>query len=113
MDDLPPIETRTGYFLRQILPHTFRSFRQQLGQESITLTDAVGALALLEPDLFNYQQLACDIETSGELTRGLLVTDQRPQPELRPNVSVATSLRNEQVAQYVIDQLMVAGNAST
>ena len=27
MDDLPTTETRIGYFLRQILPHTFRSYR--------------------------------------------------------------------------------------
>ena len=113
LDDLPKTNTRTGYFLRQILPHTFRSHRQQLGQETITLNDAVGALALLEPELFKYEPYACDIETDGELTRGVLVTDQRMQPEWRHNVTVATSADPDQVQQYIIDQLMVAGNAST
>lgn len=112
LEQLPKTESRTGYFLRQILPHTFRSHRQQLGQEVITLTDAVGALALLEPELFKYEALACDIETAGELTRGVLVTDQRNQPEWRPNLSVATSANSEQVGQYIVDQLMLAGNAS-
>lgn len=112
MDDLPKIETRIGCFLRQILPHTFRSYRQQLGQEAITLNDAVGALALLEPDLFNYEPLACDVETEGELTRGVLVVDQRVMPEWRPNLTVARSAPQERVQQYIVDQLMMAGNAS-
>jgi len=112
MDDLPNLNTRTGYFLRQILPYTFRSHRQQLGQESITLNDAVGALALLEPDLFKYEPYACDVETTGELTRGVLVTDQRMQPEWRHNLTVATEASSDQVQQYIIDQLVVAGNAS-
>lgn len=112
MDELPKNDTRIGYFLRQILPHTFRAYRQQLGQEGITLNDAVGALALLEPDLFKYEPLACDVETGGELTRGVLVSDRRLHPEWRPNVTVATSIDTDQVRQYIIDQLMVAGNAS-
>ncbi|MDG1872543.1 MAG: nucleoside hydrolase [Mariniblastus sp.] len=112
MDELPASETRAGYFLRQILPHTFRSYRQQLGQETITLNDAVGALALLEPELFKFHQIGCDVETGGELTRGLLIADRRSQPELRPNVNVATEVRANEVKQYIIDQLMTSGHAS-
>jgi inosine-uridine nucleoside N-ribohydrolase len=112
MDELPNNETRTGYFLRQILPHTFRANRQQLGLENITLNDAVGALALLEPDLFQYEPLACDVETAGEFTRGFLVADRRTQPEWRPNLTVATSIVSEQVRQYILDQLMMAGNST-
>lgn len=113
MNELPTMDTRTGYFLRQILPHTLRAHRQQLGQESITLTDAVGALALLEPELFKYEQIGCDVETEGELTRGVLVADRRAQPDLRPNMTVATSVRCEQVHQYILDQLIMSGNASS
>jgi inosine-uridine nucleoside N-ribohydrolase len=112
LDELPKSETRIGFFLRQILRHSFRAHRQQMGQEAITLNDAVGALALLEPDLFVYEQMACDVETEGLLTRGLLVTDQRNQREWRPNVTVATGIQGEQIGQYIIDQLMLAGNAS-
>jgi purine nucleosidase len=112
LDDLPSQSTRIGHFLRQILPHTFRSHRQQLGQETITLNDAVGALALIEPDLFKYEPFACDVETEGELTRGVLVTDQRMQPEWRQNLTVATGASKDQVQQYIVDQLMMAGNAT-
>lgn len=111
MEELPGTATRIGYFLRQILPHVFRAYRQQLGQESVSLNDAVGALALLEPELFEYETIGCDVETEGELTRGFLVTDRRVQPDIRPNVNVATGIKNEQIRQYLIDQLTMAGNA--
>ncbi len=110
MDELPSIDTRVGYFLRQALPFTFRAYRQQLGMESIVLNDAIGALALLEPQLFESEPMAGDVEVEGELTRGVFVVDRRPQPEWRPNVTVATSIRLESARQFVIDQLMVAGN---
>ncbi len=112
MDELPTAETRTGYFLRQILPFSFRAYRQQLGLESISLNDVVGALAALNPDLFEYEPLAADVETEGELTRGVLVTDRRAQPEWRSNVSVATGIRSDAAKQMIIDRLVVAGNLS-
>jgi len=112
MDELPHAETRTGHFLRQILPFSFRAYRQQLGLESISLNDVVGALAALNPELFEYEPLAADVETEGELTRGLLVTDRRAQPEWRTNVSVATGIRSDAAKQMIIDRLVVAGNLS-
>lgn len=110
MDELPDSESRAGYFLRQVLPFTYRAYRQQLGMESILMNDAVGSLALLEPELFTYEPMGGDVETEGELTRGVLVVDRRPQPEWRSNMSVATSIRADAAKQMVIDRLMVAGN---
>ncbi len=112
MEELPASTSRVGYFLRQILPYTFRSHRQQLGEEAITLNDAVGALALLEPELFSYRPLACDVETEGELTRGMLVIDDRNQPEWRSALTVADNLPSERARQFILDQLAVAGNQS-
>ena len=110
LEELPASETRIGNFLRQILPFSFRAYRQQLGMERIVLNDATGALALMEPDLFEYEPLACDVETEGELTRGVMVVDRREQPDWRPNVSVATTIRVESARQFVVDRLMMAGN---
>ncbi len=109
---LPAYATRAGFFLRQILPHAFRAYRQQLGHETITLNDAIGALAVIEPELFQCESLACDVEVEGELTRGMLVTDRRDPAEWRPNALVAVDLDPERAQQYVIDQLTVAGNSS-
>jgi len=112
MDELPGENTRTGCFLRQILPYAFRAYRQQLGCEGITLNDVVGMLALTEPDLFHFEKLACDVETAGELTRGATVFDRRVAPEWRPNLEVATRVDADAVRQQILDQLIVAGNVT-
>ena len=110
MDELPEESTRTGCFLRQILPFAFRAYRQQLGCEGITLNDAVGMLAVLEPDLFQFEKLACDVETTGELTRGATIFDRRVVQEWRPNLEVAVGVDVEGVRQQILDQLIMAGN---
>ena len=112
LDELPVETTRCGDFLRQILPFVFRSYRQHLGQETIQLNDAVGALLLLEPDLFQCELIACDVEAEGQLTRGMLVADQRNLPECRPNVNVVTGVMVDQARQFIVDQLVLSGNAS-
>ena len=110
LDDLPTVDSRIGFFLRQVLPFAFRSYRQQLGQETITLNDAIGALAVVEPELFKFEMMAGDVETEGELTRGVSVFDRRVMPEWRPNMEVATEINAEAARQYIIDQLMMSGN---
>ncbi len=112
LDQLPTENTRTGYFLRQILPFAFRSYRQQLGHENITLNDAVGAIAVVEPDLFKYEGMGGDVETQGELTRGVSVFDRRTPPEWRPNMQVAVDLNDDAVRKYIVNQLTVAGTLS-
>jgi purine nucleosidase len=76
----------------------------------ITLNDTIGALAVVEPDLFGFEMMAGDVETAGELTRGVTVFDQRPMPEWRPNMEVATSINADAARQYILDQLMMSGN---
>lgn len=110
--DVPGDSSRVGELLRQILPFTFRAHRQQLGLESITLNDAVGALAVLEPDLFDFQPMAADVEIEGGLTRGVLVLDRRERPEWRHNIDIAVSIR-ETASQYIVDQLTMAGHKSS
>ena len=112
LEELPTETSRCGQLLRQILPFAFRSYRQHLGRETIQLNDAVGALMLIEPDLFECNLVACDVETEGQLTRGMLVSDRRNLPECRPNVNVVTGVVVEQARQFIVDQLVVSGNAS-
>ena len=110
MEDLPQETTRTGGFLRNILPFAFRSYRQQLGHECINLNDAVGMLAVIEPRLFQFEELSCDVETDGELTRGATIFDRRDPPEWVPNMEVAIDLNLEGVKQQILDQLTMSGN---
>jgi purine nucleosidase len=113
LSELPEESTRSGFFLRQMLPHAFRAYRQHLGQEAITLNDAVGALAALEPELFEFDEMACDVETQGEMTRGVTVFDRRSRREWRPNVEVAIGVDVERARQMLLDLLMISGKASS
>ncbi len=111
LDEIPPEETRVGFFLKQILPFAFRAYRQQLGMESITLNDSVGLVAALEPRLFEFEGMAGQVETSGELTRGVTVFDRRTHREWRMNMEVARSINIELVKQCVLDQLELAARS--
>jgi purine nucleosidase len=110
MDTLPERYSRVGDFLRQILPFAYRAYRNRLGQEHIYLNDAVGMLALLEPELFEFQSMAGQVETEGHLTRGVTVFDRRSVPEWRGNMEVAVSVRADEVIPGIVQRLVAAGN---
>jgi purine nucleosidase len=85
LDQLPAESTRAGRFLRKIV--------QELGLEGIHLHDAVALVSVLHPELFAREAMACDVETTGELTTGATVFDRRPPaPKWRRNVNVATTV---------------------
>lgn len=111
LDDMPKEGSRVGDFLDRVMSYTFRASRQRLGLEQIVLNDAVGALSLLEPQLFEFETIGADVEVDGTLTRGVLVLDRRMRPEWTGNVNIATSVRPS-AGQYVIDQLTMAGQKS-
>lgn len=112
MEKLPERYCRVGEFLRQILPFAFRSYRQNLGQEDINLNDAVGLMAYLEPGLFEFESMAGQVETEGQLTRGVTVFDRRPVPEWRPNMEVAVTLKEDEIIPHIVKRLGLAGDAS-
>lgn len=112
LDMLPERYCRVGDFLRQILPYAYRTYRQQLGQEHINLNDAVGLLALLEPELFQFDSMAGQVETDGHLTRGVTVFDRRPVREWNNNMEVARSVRVEEMIPVITRRLADAGQLS-
>lgn len=112
MQEIPSNDSRVGHFLHQILPHTFRTYRQQLGRETITLNDAIGIMALIEPTLFQYEEMAGDVETIGELTRGATIFDRRIPSEWSHNMEVAVGIDTAEVRGEIRERLKQAG-AST
>jgi inosine-uridine nucleoside N-ribohydrolase len=109
MQDIPSVDSRVGHFLHQILPHTFRTYRQQLGREMITLNDAIGIMALIEPSLFRFEEMAGDVETHGELTRGATIFDRRVPSEWSHNMEVALEVDTAAVRQEIRNRLNEAG----
>ena len=89
---LPPRYTKVGKVLHEIVPHYCRSTRQQLGRELMSLQAVLPILMLVEPMLFEFEEMAGNVETSGDLTRGATVFDRRIPRQWRPNMEVARSI---------------------
>ncbi len=112
LDQLPDGNCRVGRFLSKILPHLFRSYRQELGVESICLNDAVALTAALHPELFEVELMAGDVELTGELTRGATVFDRRRNRQWRTNLAVATKVDVAATQDCILRSLRAAGAAS-
>jgi purine nucleosidase len=109
---LPGESCRVGRFLRQVLPYLFRSYRQELGYESVCVNDAVALVAALHPELFEVELAAADVELSGELTRGATVFDRRRNRQWRTNLAVATKVDVAGVQDCILRGLTVSGESS-
>lgn len=90
--NLPPDTTRVGWFLRTILPPAFLSYRQRFGIEGIHIHDCVTLMAAIHPELFEYEDMAGDVEIGGELCRGATVFDRRRVPAWQRNIAVARKM---------------------
>jgi purine nucleosidase len=92
-----------------MLPFAFRTAHQKLGRELIPLYDPLTLLAVLEPELFSWEGMAGDVETRGELTRGMTVFDRRLRPEWHQNMEVATDVNAADAAEAIVRGLRYAG----
>jgi len=109
LEEIPGDQCRVGCFLKQILPFAFRAYRRELGKECINLNDAVGMLAILRPELFQFVEMAGQVEVNGTLTRGTTVFDRRGLVEWRRNMEVATEIDAEQARQQLINLVNASG----
>lgn len=109
IDDLPPRYSRAGDLLHRLLPFAFRAQHQKMGREVIPLYDPVALIAAIEPDLFEWQEMAGDVEVAGELTRGQTVFDRRNQSSWQYNMEVATAVEKAELKNQVVRGLRYAG----
>jgi inosine-uridine nucleoside N-ribohydrolase len=99
--ELPNPDSRTCQFLRQITPFGIRASSNLYGIEGFHLKDVLGVVAVSLPNIVTSEPHRADIETRGELTRGMLVVDVRPQVTRPPNVRIATDVIVGDVRQYI------------
>ncbi len=112
LDQLPSKFTRAGSLLHKILPFAFRTAHQRLGRELIPLYDPTSILALLEPELFTWKNMAGKVETRGEVTRGTTVFDQRLRREWPMNMEVAIDVDAQEAKAAIVRSLRFAGQQS-
>ena len=88
--ELPNPESRTCQFLRKIVPFGIRASSNLYGIEGFHLKDVLGTVAVAVPAAVSSEPHHVDVETRGELTRGMTVIDARPNTTGVPNTRVAT-----------------------
>ncbi|MEZ3435365.1 MAG: nucleoside hydrolase [Lachnospiraceae bacterium] len=80
--------------------YTLFSKRNGLGKTPIF--DACAVMYLLHPEIFDGEDYYVDIETGGELTRGMSVADLRAWSGCKPNTTVLMGADRDKFIEYFI-----------
>jgi inosine-uridine nucleoside N-ribohydrolase len=88
-------------FLRQIVPFGIAATSNLYGIEGFHLKDVLGVIAVAEPGALKTRHMRVDVETRGDLTRGMTVFDQRSWESPKPNCDVAFEVDTGEVRKYI------------
>jgi inosine-uridine nucleoside N-ribohydrolase len=99
--ELPAPESRTCRFLRQIVPWGIRTTSNLYGIEGFHLKDVLGVIAVSLPGVLTTKSLPVDVETRGELTRGMSVVDARSEQHGKANVDLTVGVEVPAVREYI------------
>jgi inosine-uridine nucleoside N-ribohydrolase len=86
---LPAPESRACRFLQRLVPFGIGASSNLFGIEGFHLQDVLGIFAVSLPGAFTTRSVPVDVETRGELTRGMSVIDVRWSRSAPPNVELA------------------------
>lgn len=89
------------HFLRQVVPFGIAATSHLYGIEGFHLKDVIGVVAVGFPAAIQIKSMHVDVETHGELTRGMTVFDRRSWEHVTPNVHVVTEVDFKAVRQYL------------
>lgn len=93
--------TRIGRLLDHTLPFAFRAYHEHLGVEGIPIPEVVALTSIAHPRLFHRRAMSVDVETQGELTRGMTVFDRRRQSPSPHNIDVLSDVDPQGVLDYL------------
>jgi inosine-uridine nucleoside N-ribohydrolase len=99
--ELPNPDSRTCRFLRQVVPFGIRASSNLYGIEGFHLKDVLGVATVALPGAVSTEPRAMDVETKGELTRGMSVIDDRKPPAAAANVQLAVGAAVGEVRQWI------------
>lgn len=112
LSQIPSKNNRVGELLHAMLPSLFRNCRQHRGQEAIALQGAVGVVYLTDPELFECEAHALEVEELGTITRGATVVDRRPFAQVSRELEVAFRAETESIRDAVYNALKFAGQST-
>lgn len=99
--ELPSPESRACRFLRRIVPHAIGASSNLYGIEGFHLKDVLGIVAVALPQALTVRPMAVDVETRGELTRGMSVVDARSYLRPTPNVDLVVNVDVPAIRDYI------------
>lgn len=91
----------TGSFLRQLIQSGLKYAASQHGVEGFPMKDLGALLALLHEEKVTKTPLAVDVETRGDITRGMSVFDCRWATDAHPNALVIQSFPEDLMSLYL------------
>jgi inosine-uridine nucleoside N-ribohydrolase len=99
---LPEDSSKACGFLRQIVPFGIAATSNLYGIEGFHLKDVLGVVAVTLPSAIQTKHMNVDVETRGELTRGMTVFDQRSWIRQPANVELAMDVDIKAVREYIV-----------
>jgi len=106
-DRLRTETTPTAVFAADLLTYYSGFALEHYGVELGAMHDPCAVLAVTHPELFTFEERRIDIETTGELTRGMSIVDVRPNGE-PPNVQVGLSADGDAVVELIMNSAINA-----
>lgn len=93
--------SRLGRLLEKVVPFALRAHHEHLGLEGLPLRELVALAAVSQTRLFEREAMMIDVETSGELTRGMTVFDRRGVSQWQTNIDVMCDVDAQGVLDYL------------
>ena len=98
--ELPAQDSRTCRFLRPVVSYGIGATANLYGIEGFYLKDVLALAPLGLPGAMSTRPMTVDVETRGELTRGMSVVDVRWNRPSKPNVEMAVGVDVQAVRDY-------------
>ena len=96
-------------FVAGLFDFYLAGYRERAGLDAAPMHDPCAVLAVTHPDLFTFGARHVDVETAGELTRGMTVADERPGTDATPNCDVAYRIDAAAALELIIDAVCSYG----
>jgi inosine-uridine nucleoside N-ribohydrolase len=106
---LPATDSLAAAFLRRTVPQGISATAGLYGTEGFYLQDVVGVAAASKPDVLTLRAMCADVETRGDVTRGMSIFDTRWGTKGKPNVELATAVDVNEVRKYIAGTVGQAG----
>lgn len=95
--------TALGEFMRELLPPALRLAEMSHGMEGIAMDDVGALLALIRPESCKMRSIPVDVETQGEISRGMSIFDTRRHQGGKANANVILQIETSAFERYLND----------